>query len=111
MAIQEARWLISKAKARLHGVLSDGDVDVTNGGMGSAREVQREIDDKMTAIRDVMSKGKRPKAGLDMCDSYAASLAVDEEISSCVRRFYFSASCVSSPYLKVPVFTVLQTTH
>ena len=82
VAIQEARWLISKGKARLQGVLSDGSADITVSGMERAREVLREIDDKVTAIKIIQSEPLRLRAAQEMCENYAYSLAITEEIGT-----------------------------
>ncbi|GMH55048.1 hypothetical protein TrLO_g10028 [Triparma laevis f. longispina] len=80
VAIQEARWLMSKAKARLQMLFSERGVQ-TVGDLESAKEVVRELESKKPAIKLITQEAKRLNVALELCENYKAGLSTLGDIN------------------------------
>ncbi|GMH87233.1 hypothetical protein TrVE_jg6913 [Triparma verrucosa] len=80
VAIQEARWLLSKAKASLQGLFSERGLQ-TAGVLESAKDVLRELESKKSAIKLIAQEARRLGVALELCENYAAGLSTLGDIS------------------------------
>ena len=86
-AIQEAKWLVQKAKAKLKSIFADRSGALVAIDVKGAKEILREIEAKRVAIKTIMQEVPRLEAAMKLTESYKSSVAAHTVQNGSPRRF------------------------